>query len=143
MWIGEVVRMLRAVEFCGEQARIVGDSVRDEDPSQPDPLRWEQWRRDQSKPWRTITWTYVSVAILLLCANAAAMACGTVTAVQSHWAGWVVWLVWALSLLAGLPFVRWVLITSQTWGAAAVGMPSSRFVAAFMRLPLGRSRGRG
>jgi hypothetical protein len=140
MWLGEVVRMLRAVEFCGDQEQILNESIRRQDPAQLAPLRWEQWRRRADTPWRTITWTYKSVGILLLCTNAAAMACWTVTAIQSHWEGWVIAMIWALALASGLPFVRWVLVTFQAWSAADVGMQSSRFVRAFERLPLSRKR---
>ena len=138
MWLGEVVRMLRAAEFCGDQEQILNESIRRQDPSQLDPLRWEGWRRKDDAPWRTITWTYTSVALLLLCTNAAAMTCWTVTAIQSHWECWVIVVIWILALALGLPFVRWVLMTFQTWSAADVGMPSSRFVRVFERLPLSR-----
>jgi hypothetical protein len=136
MWVGEVVRMLRAVEFCGDQERILNESVRRQDPQQEDPLRWEQWRRSPDAPWRTITWTYTSVAILLLCTNATAMACWTVTAAQSHWSRWVVAAIWIFVLASGITFVRWVLKTFQTWAKAGVGMRSTRFTRAFERLPL-------
>lgn len=140
MWLGEVVRMLRATKFCGDQEQILNDSISREDPTQPDSLRWESWRRESDGPWQSITWTYVSVAILFLGTNAAAMACWTVTAVQGHWASWVIALIWALALLAGLSFARWVLLTFQAWSAADVGMPSSPFVRTFERLPLSREQ---
>jgi hypothetical protein len=140
MWLGEVVRMLRAAEFCGNQERIINNSIQPRDPEQPAPLRWEQWRRQADAPWRTVTSTYISVAVLLLFTNAAAMACGTVTAIQTDWTTCVIVLVWILALAAGLPFVRWVLVTFQTWSAADIGMPSSPFVRVFQRLPLSPKR---
>jgi hypothetical protein len=140
MWLGEVVRMLRVVEFCGDQERILNDSIRGEDSGQPDPLRWEQWRRQDDAPWRTVTWTYISVAILLLWTNVAALACGTVTAIQSDWSWWVIAAIWVFLLVSGFAFVRSVLITFQIWTAARVGMPSSRFAQVFERLPLAPKR---
>jgi hypothetical protein len=140
MWLGEVVRMLRAVEFCGDQEQILSESIRNQDPAQPDPIRWEQWRRSADAPWRTITSTYTSVAILLLCTNVAALACWVVTARQSHWERWVIAAILVLVVAGGLAFGRWVLLTFQTWSAADVGMPPSRFVRAFERLPLSRKR---
>jgi len=130
MWTGEVVRMLRAVEFCGDQERRINSEIRRADPTQVDALRWECWRREKHE--RTITWTYVSVAVLLLCTDAAAMACATVTAVQSDWSGWVVALVWLLLVVAGVPFAFWVRGVFQTWTAADVGMTDTP-VTQFLR----------
>jgi hypothetical protein len=135
MWLGEVVRMLRAVEFCGEQEEMLNESVRRRDPSQPKPLRLEGWRR-QGPPWRTILWTYVSVGILILVTNVAALACWSVTACRSDWTGGVIIVTWAVVLLAGVPFARWVLMTFQRWASANVGMQTPRYVEFFERLPV-------
>jgi len=125
MWIGEVVRMLRAVEFCGDQEQLINESITRLDPSQPQALRWESWRRDEEAPWRTSTWTYKSVALLLLLTNLAAGAGGTVTAVRNGWTNLVVALVWMLTLACGAYFARWVRKIYRRWTEnAEVGIPA-------------------
>ncbi len=140
MWLGEVVRMLRAVEFCGDQEQILNQSLAPQPTDQAAPLRWESWRRKADAPWRTVTSTYISVAVLLLFTNAAAMGCGTVTAIANDWATEIIVLIWLFAVAGGIGFARWVLVTFQIWSAAGVGMPFSPFVRAFERLPLGRKR---
>ncbi len=71
MWVAEVVRMLRAVEFCREQACIINESIH------APGLRWEA-SRDRAA-WRTITWTYISVPTVLSLSYLAGLALGLVT----------------------------------------------------------------
>lgn len=145
MWTGEVVRMLRAVEFCGDQASVINTEIRRADSTQGDALRWERWRRDATKPERTVTWTYVSVGVLLLCTNAAAISCATATAFQRGWSSWLVALVWLALIVAGVPFGVWVLRIFQTWAGGDVGMPDTDVTRRARRLPLlklPRRRGR-
>ena len=138
MWLGEVVRMLRAVEFCTGQEEIVNASTPSGDPGNPT-LRWEQWRQDARAPWRTISWTYLSVGLLLAFTNVAAITCATITAVHSRWASWVVVLVWASVLLGGSLLARWVVLTFERWSVLNVGMPLKRLLGIVDRIPLGRS----
>lgn len=80
MWLAEVVRMLRAVEFCREQAAVINASLGMAEIEHP-PIRWEAWR-DQD-PGRTIRWSYVSVVAALSGAFLAGSVLGLVTA---NWA---------------------------------------------------------
>jgi hypothetical protein len=137
MWLGEVVRMLRAVEFCGAQEQVIDEAIGQADPEQASGLRWERWRREPGKPERTITWTYASVAVLLLCTNAAAMTCATVTSIRADWPAWLLALVWMFTLAVGMIFVRWVLRVFQGWVRRDVGMRPTSFTRIFERLPLG------
>jgi len=137
MWLGEVVRMLRAVEFCTEQEKIVNDSTPSGDPGVP-ALRWEQWRQDADAPWRTITWTYLSVGAALAVADVAALLCASITAHPSGWASWVVVLIWAAALLGGFFLARWVVLTFETWSVLNVGMPLKRLLRIVGRIPLAR-----
>jgi hypothetical protein len=61
VWLAEVVRMLRPVQFCREQAALINAMFEDIDPDNP-PLRWEAWRDAEEN---TITWTYVSIVAVL------------------------------------------------------------------------------
>lgn len=140
MWLGEVVRMLRAVEFCTGQEEIINQSIQASTSSVSLPLRWEKWRQDERAPWRTITWTYLSVGILLAVTNIAALACYTVTAFQRHWSAWIIGAIWVLvSILGGM--VAWqVLSTFQRWGVTEVGMPQTPIINFFEKI---RVLGRG
>ena len=128
MWLGEVVRMLRAVEFCTGQEELINQTIDASASHVLSPLRWESWRQDKQAPWRTITWTYLSVGMLLAVTNIAALACYTVTAIQRHWSVWVIGAIWVLiSILGGM--VAWqVLSTFQRWGVTKVGMPQTRII---------------
>lgn len=77
MWLAEVVRMLRAVEFCREQAAVINESMGMAEIDHP-PIRWEAWR-DQD-PGRTIRWSYVSVVAVLSGAYLTAFPLGLITA---------------------------------------------------------------
>jgi hypothetical protein len=142
MWLGEVVRMLRAGQFCFDQEQLINESIRSLDPSLPNALRWESWVRQSSPPFQKVAWTYVSVALLFLFTNGVAMAGGTVTAIQDGWAAWVVTLAWALAVSFGLLFARWVLTVFQAWTRAGVTIPPSALAQAFSRLPLSITRHR-
>lgn len=137
MWIGEVVRMLRAVEFCTGQEEIVNASTPSGDPENP-ALRWEQWRQDARAPWRTISWTYLSVGLLLAFTNVATMICATITTVHNGWASWVVVLIWVVVLVSGLLLVRWVVLTFERWSILNVGMPLKRLLGIVGQIPLSR-----
>ncbi|HEY5709883.1 MAG TPA: hypothetical protein VIS51_10840 [Solirubrobacterales bacterium] len=77
MWLAEVVRMLRAVAFCREQAAVINKSLEVDQIDHP-PIRWEAWR-DQG-PGRTITWSYISVVAVLSGAFLTAAPLGLITA---------------------------------------------------------------
>ncbi|HEY2571649.1 MAG TPA: hypothetical protein VGI27_09250 [Solirubrobacteraceae bacterium] len=139
MWLGEVVRMLRAVEFCTAQEKVINSSL-GVAGSQTPALRWEQWRQEARAPWRTITWTYLSVGIMIAVTDLAGLACAAVTASHSHWAGWVVAPVGALIFGLGLFVLWWVFVTFQKWGVTKVGMPRTRLIGFLMDVPTRRSR---
>jgi hypothetical protein len=142
MWLGEVVRMLRAVEFCTEQEALINAEMKLSDPEGRAVLRWESWRQDAGKPWRTITWTYLSVGLFLGLTDLAALACGTIWSLdKSHWTMWVVVLVPALVIVVGIDVARRVLATFQIWGVANIGMPKKPITELLFRVrPSRRSR---
>lgn len=142
MWLGEVVRMLRAVEFCTEQEALINAEMKLSDPEGRVALRWESWRQDADTPWRTITWTYLSVGLFLGLTDLAALACGTIWALdKSHWITWVVVLVPALVAVAGIDVARRVLAIFQVWDVANIGMPKKPIIRWLLRIrPSRRSR---
>lgn len=120
MWLAEVVRMLRAVAFCREQAAIINRSLEMDQIDNP-PIRWEEWR-DQ-EPGRTITWSYISVVAVLSGAYLAATSLGLITA---HWTtGWTAFsaLAFAGGFAALLAAVHAV-FRQWTRPASKVGMPT-------------------
>ncbi len=119
MWLAEVVRMLRAVAFCRDQASVVNRSLGLEEMDCP-PLRWEAWR-DQ-EPGRTVRWSYISVVVTLSGAYITAVPLGLITAdLPWPWTSLV-----ALAFTAGLAIVLTaVFAVYRRWStpASKVGMP--------------------
>ncbi len=122
MWTAEVVRMLRAVEFCGTQADILNRSL-PETAHDKTPLRWEAWRRLES--YRTITWTYISIPIANFLVWAMALTSGFIVA-GSKWPTWIIAIAGFYTLL-GIALVLWMGHTFRRWTLApnpgGVGMP--------------------
>lgn len=121
MWLAEVVRMFRPVAFCREQGALLNESIGVDDPDHP-PIRWELWR-DQD-PARTITWTYISVVVVMAGAYIAGTSLGLITAKWSFLPSFLVAVGFALGLMAVLGgvarvFVRW------SGPMSVVGMPAS------------------
>jgi hypothetical protein len=114
MWLAEVVRMLRAAEFCREQAEIVNQSLRMDGVEHP-PIRWEQWREE---PGRTIKWSYPSVVAILSGGYLVAALFGLITA---DWSLGVDLAVAFVLLLGFLALLRAVWAVYRRWGAAALG----------------------
>jgi hypothetical protein len=109
MWVAEVVRMLRSVEFCREQAVLINSSIAGSDPANP-PIRWEEWR-DQEKA-RTVTWSYISVVLILVGAylgglslglNAAELTTGLTILVAGSFALVLLLVLWGVARV----FIRW------------------------------------
>jgi hypothetical protein len=120
MWHAEVVRMLRAVEFCRDQARLINREIRFPDPANP-PIRWEAWRSGDPSG-RTNTGTYIGVVAILSGAYLAAIVLGLIVLHLSLF--WVV----VIALIAGgiLGFaLRAVLLSLAFWGndPSRVGLP--------------------
>jgi hypothetical protein len=121
--------MLRAVQFCREQERLVNAVVGVADPENP-PLRFEAWRAQKDDPPRTITWPYVSVVAILAGAYLAGVALGL-------WVGdWAWWTKAAVGLavvaLLGL-YLRWVLSFAVKWSDDADRAGAPAWVTASMR----------
>jgi hypothetical protein len=121
MWLAEVVRMLRAVEFCRDQAAQIAKLVPVPD-GDPAPIWWEDWR-DEGGARRTITWTYMAVPSILILVYAFAVVRGL------HVANWhpsrTMWvaIAYAVLLVAVGGFVGW---TFKNWAGdkANVGITS-------------------
>lgn len=122
MWLAEVVRMLRAVAFCREQAVVINDSVGMSQIDHP-PIRWEAWRDEESS--RTVRWSYVSVVASLAGAYLVAVPLGLVSADLAS--GWTTFIAFAFGLgLTALLAAVFVVFLRWTRPASEVGMPSKR-----------------
>ena len=117
MWLGEVVRMLRAVEFCTAQADIVNALATPDEPV----LRWESWRAEKGQPQRTIQFTYLATAITLSGAYVGALACGAITG-ASGWGWWWVGPIIAVAAAIEGIFLAWVNQIFRIWKSTDVGM---------------------
>jgi hypothetical protein len=118
VWLGEVVRMLRSVQFCREQEVLVGAMFDPVDPENP-PLRWESWRHEKGT---TITWSYVSIVAVLSGAYLTGVVLGLVVANWSSCATALVAAAFAGFLIAILWFVLGLFVE---WGSdeARAGAP--------------------
>jgi hypothetical protein len=121
MWLAEVVRMLRAVEFCREQATIINESI-DTAGSHP-PIRWEAWRAEV--PGRTIRWSYVSVVAVLSGAYLTSFPLGLIV---GDWSCGVIAGIAGAFLLGFTLLLGLVCLVYHRWtrSASRVGMPAWR-----------------
>lgn len=122
MWLGEVVRMLRAVEFCTDQQRIINASLPIDDPDEP-PIRWEQWRSNHTASWRTITWTYKSVIATFFLVYIGGLTGGGFTASAAEWSTWVIVLLVVAYVVLGVVLLWRLWLTYKRWTTKEVGMP--------------------
>lgn len=120
MWLAEVVRMLRAVEFCREQATVINKAM-EMDAADFPPIRWERWR---AEPGRTILWSYVSVVMVL---SGAYFAGGLLGLVVVDWPGRWVAVAAAVLLVALAALLAFVYAVFGNWTKpnSKVGMPTS------------------
>lgn len=70
MWLSEVLRMLRAVRFCGDQEVLINASLAPTTTGQA--LSWESWRRSTGG---TIISSYVSVVAVIALTDLCALVC--------------------------------------------------------------------
>lgn len=123
MWLAEVVRMLRAVEFCREQAVAINELVDPGGAEAQPPIRWESWR-DQ-EPRRTFPWSYVSVVAALSISYVSGAVLGLASAGWSLLAILAVGMVFVALLLVALTAVARLYVQ---WAGepARVGMPEGK-----------------
>jgi hypothetical protein len=122
MWLAEVVRMIRAVAFCSEQASVINASLGMSQIDNP-PIRWEAWREEDRD--RTIRWSYISVVVALFGTYLIAIPFGLGSVDWSP--GWKVLVAFAFVLGLGaligavaVVFRRWTRLTSR------IGVPSGQ-----------------
>ena len=133
MWLAEVVRMLRVVQFCREQERLVNEVVGGAGLENP-PLRFESWRaQEEEGPKRTITWTYISVVVILAGAYLAGLGLGVWVA---DWAWWAKAVTGLAAVIVLVFYLRWVLSLAREWTGDAdrTGAPAW-LAASVQRLP--------
>lgn len=117
--------MVRAVEFCTEQAHRINTIL------ETQTMRWEEWR--QAEPWRTITWSYLGVAAFVAITGVGAEVAGVLLCYKLRWAPAVTWLVVAVSAVYGLLVAVGVRRTMSHWYSTSIGFPR-RLSTALRRL---------
>jgi hypothetical protein len=133
MWLAEVVRMLRVVQFCREQERLVNEVAGGADPENL-ALRFESWRaREEEGSKRTITWTYISVVIILAGAYLAGLGLGVWVA---NWVWWAKTIIGCAAVVILAFYLRWVLSIASEWTSDVNKTGAPAWLAALMhRLP--------